>query len=100
MSSFINKNNNLLVGVKSWENVRALKTVLFLFEEIFSLKINFHKSMFFGVNVAGSRLHEAAVVMNYKHGGDSRELDFWHPLVDGIHSKLSGWKSKNISFGG
>ena len=60
--------DTLLVGVKSWENVRALKAVLFLFEEISSLKISFHKSMSFGVNVVESWLHEAAVVMNYRHG--------------------------------
>ena len=60
--------DTLLVGVKSWANVRALKVVLLLFEEIPRLKVNFHKSMLFGVNVADSWLHEAALVMNYKHG--------------------------------
>jgi hypothetical protein len=31
------------------------------------LKVHFHKSMLFGVNVADYWLHEAAVVMNCKH---------------------------------
>ncbi|GAU39629.1 hypothetical protein TSUD_397170 [Trifolium subterraneum] len=75
--------DTLLVGVKSWANVRALKAVLILFENISGLKVNFHKSMLFGVNVNNSWLHEAASVMRYK-----------------IHKRLSVWKCKNLSFGG
>ncbi|XP_039688712.1 uncharacterized protein [Medicago truncatula] len=104
--------DTLLVGVKSWANVRALKAVLLLFESIFGLKVNFHKSMLFGVNVNDSWLHEAAVVMQCKHGripflylglpigGDPRKLQFWQPLVERIRNRLSGWKCKNLSMGG
>lgn len=48
--------------------LRALKTILILFERIFGLKLNFQRSMLFGVNVAESWLHEATVVMNCNHG--------------------------------
>jgi hypothetical protein len=41
--------------------------VLILFEEISGFKINFDKSMLFGVNVIESWLHEATSVMNCKH---------------------------------
>ncbi|GAU33009.1 hypothetical protein TSUD_358760 [Trifolium subterraneum] len=104
--------DTLLVGVKSWANVRALKAVLILFENISGLKVNFHKSMMFGVNVNNSWLHEAASVMRCKHGclpfiylglpigGDSRRIQFWKPLLDKIHKRLSVWKCKNLSFGG
>ncbi|GAU24262.1 hypothetical protein TSUD_48500 [Trifolium subterraneum] len=104
--------DTLLVGVKSWANVRALKAVLILFENISGLKVNFHKSMLFGVNVNNSWLHEAASVMRCKHGclpflylglpigGDSRRIQFWKPLLDKIHKRLSVWKCKNLSFGG
>jgi hypothetical protein len=37
-------NDTLLVGTKSWANIRALKAVLLLFEVISRLKVNFHKS--------------------------------------------------------
>lgn len=60
--------DTLLVGVKSWANVRALQAVLILFESISGLKVNFNKSMLFGVNVNDSWLHEAASVMSCKHG--------------------------------
>jgi hypothetical protein len=83
-----------------------------LFESISGLKVNFHKSMLFRVCVAYSWLHEAAVVMNCKHGrlpflylglpisGDPRKLQFWYPLVERIRSRLSGWKCKKLSLGG
>jgi len=105
-------NDTLLIGVKSWANVRALKAVLLLFKSISGLKVNFHKSMLFGVGVAVSWLHEAASVMNCKYGqlpflylglpigGDPRRLQFWYPLVERIRSRLTGWKCKNLSLGG
>jgi len=46
--------DTLLLGVKSWANVRAMWTVLLLFEAMSSLKVNFHKSMLVGVNISES----------------------------------------------
>jgi len=89
-----------------------MKAVLLLFEAISGLKVNFHKSMLFGVNVNESWLHEAVIVMHFKHGwipflylglpigGDPRKLQFWYPLVERIRRRLSGWKCKNLSLGG
>jgi hypothetical protein len=76
------------------------------------LKVNFNKSMLFGVNVNESWLHEVASVMSCKHGrlpflylglpigGDPRKIQFWYPLIDRIRNWLSGWKCKNLSLGG
>lgn len=67
--------------------------------------------MLFGVNVLESWLHEAAMVMNCKHGqlpflnlglpigGDFRKLKFWYPLIDRIKIRLLGWKSRFLSMG-
>jgi hypothetical protein len=46
--------DTLLVGVKSWANVRAIRGVLLLFELMLGLKVNFHKSMLVGVNISES----------------------------------------------
>jgi hypothetical protein len=46
--------DTLLLGVKSWANVRALRAVLLLFEEMFGLKVNFHKTLLVGVNISDS----------------------------------------------
>ena len=45
-------------------NVRAMRAVLLLFEEVLGLRVNFHKSMLTGVNITDSWLMKAASVMN------------------------------------
>jgi mannosylglycoprotein endo-beta-mannosidase len=84
--------DTLLMGVRSWANVRALLAVLVLFEAVSGLKVNFHKSMLVGINVAESWVLEAAVLgcsvgrvpflyLGLPVGGDSRRLSFWDPVV-------------------
>jgi len=104
--------DTLLIGGRSWENIRALKALLLLFEATSGLKVNFPKSMLVGVNIHDSWLAEAASLLHCKLGhfpilylglhigGDPRKLKFWQPLLDRIKSRLSSWKSKNLSFGG
>ena len=103
--------DTLIIGEKSWLNVRSMRAVLLLFAEISGLKVNFHKSMLTGVNVSVSWLTEAALVMNCQKGslpfnylglpigGDSRKLSFWKPVLDRIVARLSSWNNKFLSFG-
>jgi hypothetical protein len=98
--------DTLLLGAKSWANVRALRAVLVLFEMMSGLKVNFHKSMLAGVNISDSWLHEAASALRCKVGkipflylglpigGDPRRLGFWNPVLARIRSRLSGWGSR------
>ncbi|CAJ2641817.1 unnamed protein product [Trifolium pratense] len=104
--------DTLLLGVKSWANVRALRAVLVLFETMSGLKVNFNKSMLVGVNISDSWLGEAASVLCCKVGkipflylglqigGDPRRLSFWDPVLHRLKNRLSGWKSRFLSFGG
>ena len=104
--------DTLIIGEKSWLNVRTMRAMLLLLEEISGLKVNFNKSMLTGVNISESWLSEAAMVMNFRRGtipfvylglsigGDSRKLSFWKPVVDHIVSHMSSWNNKFISFGG
>jgi hypothetical protein len=55
--------DTLLLGVKSWANVRALRAVLVLFETMSGMKVNFNKSMLVRVNISDSWLGEAASVL-------------------------------------
>jgi len=76
------------------------------------LKVNFHKSMLFGVNIDESWVYEAASVLSCKIGrlpflylglpigDDPRRLVFWEPVLDRIKARLFEWKSRNLSFGG
>ncbi|KAK2373370.1 hypothetical protein QL285_074404 [Trifolium repens] len=104
--------DTLLLGAKSWANVRALRGVLVLFELMSDLKVNFHKSMLVRVNITNSWLHEAASALQCRVGkvsflylglpigGDSRRLSFWEPVLTRIRNKLSRWNSRFLSFGG
>jgi hypothetical protein len=104
--------DTLLLGAKSWANIRALRAVLVLFEKMSGLKVNFHKSMLVGVNIPNSWLNEAASALRCKVGkvhflylglpigGDPRRLGFWDPVLTRIRGRLSGWKSRFLSFGG
>jgi len=60
--------DKLLLGTKSWVNVRALRAILALFEVMYGLKVNYHKSMVVGINVDESWLREAASVLSCKIG--------------------------------
>jgi len=60
--------DTLLLAEKSWANVRSMRAVLIIFEQVSGLKVNFHKSMLTGVNVPDSWLTEAAMVMNCRVG--------------------------------
>ncbi|CAJ2641323.1 unnamed protein product [Trifolium pratense] len=104
--------DTLLLGVRSWANVRALRAVLVLFETMSGLKVNFNKSLLVGVNISDSWLGEAASVLCCKVGkipflylglqigGYPRRLMFWEPVLSRIKNRLSGWKSRFLSFGG
>ena len=104
--------DTLLLGTKSWANVRALRAVLTLFAEMSGLKVNFHKSLLVGINIGDSWLIEAASILNCKVGkipflylglsigGDPRRLSFWEPVMNVVKSRLSGWQSRFLSFGG
>jgi len=76
------------------------------------LKVNFHKSLLVGINIADSWLNEAASILHCKVGkvpflylglsigGDPRKLAFWDRVLHTIKSRLSGWHSRFLSFEG
>lgn len=55
--------DTLILGDKSWANIRAMREVLLLFQDLSGLKVNFTKSLLVRVNVPGSWLAEAAMVL-------------------------------------
>ncbi|GAU36717.1 hypothetical protein TSUD_217740 [Trifolium subterraneum] len=68
--------------------------------------------MLVGVNIFESWLQAAATTMRCRVGkilflylglpigGDQRRLGFWTPVLTRIQNRLSGWKSRFLSFGG
>ena len=102
--------DTLIIAEKSWANVQVMRVVLVLFEAISGLKMNFTKSQLIGVNVQGSWLNEAALVLNCKVGnlpfvylgmpigGDACQLSFWEPLILRIRTRLSSMHVYALSF--
>ncbi|GAU28492.1 hypothetical protein TSUD_294950 [Trifolium subterraneum] len=68
--------------------------------------------MLVGVNIPESWLGEAAsalrcrvgkipfIYLGLPVGGDPRRLGFWEPVLARLKKRLSGWKSRFLSFGG
>ena len=93
--------DTLILGNKSWANVRVMQSVLHLFATMSDHKVNFHKSELVGVNVNRSWLLEATEVLNCRVvpllivylglpvGDDFRRLKFWEPVSMHIKSPLS-----------
>jgi len=89
--------DTLLLGVKSWANVRTMRAVLLLFQAMSGLKVNFHKRMLVGVNIPESWLAEASSILNCKVGhvlfmylglsigGSPSRLAFWDHVMDIIN---------------
>jgi len=50
------EDDTLLLGTKSWENFRAFREILTLFEVMYGFEVNYHKSMLVGINVDESWL--------------------------------------------
>jgi len=101
--------DTLILGNKSWANVRALRAALIIFESMSGLKVNFNKSLLVGINISDSWLNEAAGVLSCKVGkipfmylglpiGDNlQRLSFWDPIVNRIKTRPSGWNSRFLA---
>ncbi|GKV30574.1 hypothetical protein SLEP1_g39375 [Rubroshorea leprosula] len=90
----------------------AIKYTLRWFEIISGLKINFNKSVLFGVNVDDTWINMAASALKCKVGktpfiylgllvrGNPHHHSFWKPMIDKFRSKLASWKGKLLSIDG
>ncbi|XP_058784616.1 uncharacterized protein LOC131659444 [Vicia villosa] len=106
------EDDTLLVGEGSWKQVRAINTVLRVFEIVSGLGINFHKSKLIGVNVSPSFLDAAAYFLACKKedsvlsflgipvGGNLRKYSMWQPLLNKMKKRLSGWKNRFLNLSG
>jgi hypothetical protein len=80
--------DTIILGEKTWANVRGMRAALHIFAAMSGLKVNFHKSMLAGICVGESWIHEAASVLRCRVGsvpfvylglpigGDPRRLIF------------------------
>ncbi|XP_028064073.1 uncharacterized protein LOC114267248 [Camellia sinensis] len=95
-----------------WEEIVAVKRILRCFELMSSLKINFYKSIVYGVGVRDNLVKvfvtklnclSQKLPMNYLGlplGANLRRMSTWKPMVDKFKSKLASWKKRYLSFVG
>jgi hypothetical protein len=103
--------DTLIIGRKGWGNIRVIKANLMLFELMSGLKVNYHKSLLVGINIAHSWIEEAANILNCKVGStpfkylglpigaNPRRNSTWQTIINVVKSRLSSRKHK-LSMGG
>ncbi|XP_020253791.1 uncharacterized protein LOC109830842 [Asparagus officinalis] len=104
--------DTLLFVRSSYKDISVLKTILYIFEEVSGLGINYSKSsiVYFGkISTRGQYLSEllcckiGTLPIKYLglplRYGKLRKTD-WEPLLDNFHKKLSTWKKNSLSYGG
>lgn len=102
----------VFVGKWSEANILNLMRILHCFNLTSGLKINLEKTNLFGVGSQSQEVVDMADKIGCKGGafpfkflgipvGSSpSRINFWQPLVDKFHNKLSTWKSISLSYAG
>ncbi|KAK9070187.1 hypothetical protein SSX86_010587 [Deinandra increscens subsp. villosa] len=97
-----------------WTDSNALNLVRLLrvFFLVSGLKVNFHKSALFGVNVEDGEIKRVSDLMQCLEGrlpfgylgmmvgANMNRRQFWEPVVETFERRLSRWKANSLSFGG
>jgi len=104
--------DTIFFGEALMENVKAIKVILWSFELVSGLKINFAKSSFWAVGMSDQWMKDAARYLNCKLlaipfpyldiliGANLRRCEVWDVIIKKCKRKLSKWKQKNLSFVG
>jgi hypothetical protein len=102
----------LIIGEWSRTNAKNLSRILTCFHLASGLKVNFNKSKLYGIGVTNGELSSMAttigclasqfscIYLGLPIGAKMSRCQYWKPLVDRFHKRLSKWKSKSLSFGG
>jgi hypothetical protein len=100
------------MGEGNWDNLWIIKTVLRSFEIVSGLKVNFHKSKHYGINLddsflgaSSSFLHCEVISIPFRFlgipvGANPQRKATWSPIVDIVRKRLSVWNGRNLSIGG
>ena len=104
--------DTIFFGEASLGNVRAIKSILRIFELASGLKINFAKSGFGAFGMSERWKSDAAnwlncsllsfpfVYLGIPIGANPRRVQMWDPIIKKCERALSKWKQRHLSFGG
>ncbi|GJZ22493.1 putative RNA-directed DNA polymerase [Tanacetum coccineum] len=102
----------LIMGKWSLENAKNLCRILQCFHMPSGLKVNFHKSKFFGVGVTYNETERFASILRFQPstlpctylglpiGSNMNKSSNWKPVIDKFHKKLTSWKVRSLSYSG
>ncbi|XP_058761237.1 uncharacterized protein LOC131634589 [Vicia villosa] len=104
--------DTIILGEPSYDNLWSIKVLLRGFELVSELKVNFHKSNFYGTHIGDWFINSATKFLACKKGcfpfkflgiwvGEgANKKKVWQEVIGKIKSRLSNWKGRNISMGG
>jgi hypothetical protein len=104
--------DTIIMGEGNWDNLWTIKTVLRSFEIVSGLKVNFHKSKLYGMNLdnrflgaSSSFLHCEVDSIPFRFlgipvGANPRRKATWSSIIDNTRKRLSVWNGRNLSIGG
>ncbi|KAK2427031.1 SKP1 protein 1B [Trifolium repens] len=104
--------DTIIMGEGNWDNLWTIKTILRSFEIVSGLKVNFHKSKLYGINLDGSFLGASSSFLHCEVdyipfrflgipvGANPRRKSTWAHIVDNMRKRLSIWNGRNLSIGG
>ncbi|XP_071699579.1 uncharacterized protein [Rutidosis leptorrhynchoides] len=93
------------------QNFSNLMKLLNCFEKVSGLKINYHKSLIYGLGVPSSEIGHMALRFGCKVGEfpftyvglpigkNMNPVENWNPVIDKFNARLANWKAKTITFG-
>ncbi|KAK1409431.1 hypothetical protein QVD17_35957 [Tagetes erecta] len=112
ISHLLYADDAIIIGEWNDSNFLNIKRLLRVFHIISGLKINYTKSVLYGVNVTQSELVSAASIVNCATGSlpfsylglpvgaNMNRINNWTPVIDAFDRRLSKWKENTLSMGG
>jgi hypothetical protein len=102
--------DTLLFSSCDIEEIRNLKVVLMLFEQIFGMRINFNNSEFIPLNLGAEQIHEPSHVLTchvgslpFKYLGvpihfKKLKRDDLQPMIDKLIKGVAGWRGRLLAY--
>ncbi|XP_035845072.1 uncharacterized protein LOC118491409 [Helianthus annuus] len=112
LSHLLYADDVLFVGDWSLSNFKNLARFLRCFHLASGLKVNFSKSLLYGVGVTNAEINNMALILSCKPGSfpftylglpvgaNMGLVKNWKPIIEKFENKLTLWKARMLSFGG
>lgn len=112
ISHLLYADDAILIGEWNDRNISSIKSLLWSFNIVSGLRINFAKSELFGINVSPNDIEAAAQRLECSHsalpfkylgllvGANMNRLSNWSPVIEAFDNRLAKWREHSLSIGG